>query len=235
MPHQDHDLIKWDEIPGVEKYPAIKEVGKNLVLGIENTAGGHQTSFMDELMVVGDRPTDIGKLRCLLEQVDSIRRALFDNLYKKKEYELKLNDLEANLKVPECALEFEKITNEFKINEVMFRKCLKRYNNYCALYKRIADRAGIKVLTDKMVEKNQAQEQLKTCFMQALRAAAARDSLPTEGDQMFADQVRISVSELNIEIREFAYKEDGTMRLFPHSEQVEWLETMWQKYKGRFK
>jgi len=308
---EEQDLIHWDEVPGIDKYPAIREMGKDLVAGIENTAGASQTLFMDEMMVVGDRPTDIGKLRCLLEQVDGIRRALFANLFKKKEYELKLVRLEKNLNTkcdcyvelelqrgvmeheikvnqlnikkvikllsdPKCdsveeleighykythdikanqfklkrveqllspskcdchsedELEYDKITSEFKMNEVMFHKVLKKYNGYCELYKKIGERAGITVLTDEMVDKNQPEEQVKTCFMQSLRAAGARDGFPTEGDHMFGDQVKISVFEMNDGIRELMYDRVGKPKPFTHDDQVKWRDEMWHRYKHRY-
>ena len=51
---------------------------------------------------------------------------------------------------------------------------------------------------------------------------------------MYGDQVRISVSELNLGIRELMYDKDDKPKLFTHLEQVKWRDDMWQKYKHRY-
>ena len=126
---------------------------------------------------------------------------------------------------------------DMDLNNVYHRAVIKRCVGFAEMYKEICTELGVDNITEEMIEANQPKEHLMSMFQQALRAAVSNAGIVDEGNLRYANNVKLSVSECQIEVQKFLFtgKDTNTYELrdFTLEEQNQWLEQMWEKYESK--
>lgn len=183
-----------------------------------------QSDFVNRYLTLGRKNTDIGKRAQALCEIESIRMAVYENTYRLRWSQWKLGLLKLfSPLLYLIGLGFVIKHKEDGI-EIAKRYLMGAKKNYDFFSSESGN------LTEKDTVKNDAEENIKTMFHQALHTALERGGIPDSGDLEYAAGLKISESDVIYEIQEFAFL-DGHLKRFTNQEKREWLDNMFERYK----
>ena len=216
-----------------EYYPVITKATRNF--------NKSQSQFMNNMLTIS-HPTELRNLRQILAQLNRAKQALDEAYFKvekkkiiikkrERELESEPDDLNKELLEIKIAESKSQLTHAMSAVEGAVRKV----SGYVSQYKHILKEKGIEEITEEDFEKDEERYHIMKMFEQALCAARSRGGPVDEGNHIYAYQIGLNGTAVQIEVSTYLTEEGETIKagkMPTHEHTWKWMNAMADKYVG---
>lgn len=240
--NEDYSLI----INDIKKYnPMFNIIKKTLPSMIKTTKNFNKTQsqFMDNMLTVS-HPTPIRNLRQILAEVEKTKMALNEAMINQKLKDVQIRELKHKLSMKEYKDGFDKEKIEIKILKYQnslnsaigyIEGAFRKMTNYAEQYNNILKSLNVKDINEVDFEKEEERYHIMKAFDQALCAARSHSGIIDEGNHIYFSQIGINGTQAQMEMNKYLSEQGKQIsegKEPTHERQVEWLNDMYDKFKG---
>lgn len=200
-----------------------------------------QSQYMDNVLTVS-HPTPLRNIRQILAEINRSKSALQEAYFKNKKKTIEIKILDKDIKKTKDKLQKEllNVDMEQKLAELESSKdyisgAVRKITNHIMQYKSILKELGVESFDELDFEKEEEQYHIKKSFDQALTAARSRGGSIDEGNHIYLNQIGINGANAQADILKHLSMENDLIKKgndIGHELVLEFLEKMYQKYKG---
>jgi hypothetical protein len=237
-------VVDLDPLVALQKpeYQEMLAVVNKSALEIQRTTqifNKTQSQFMDNMLTVSHL-TPFRNLRQVLAEMTRTRSALNEAYFNLKLKKIKAEELHFKWKTETDA--YKKAKLKVKVEQAEYQiassmeyvnSAIRKMANYTAQYNSI--KKQLPDLSEKTFEEQEERYHIMKAFEQGLCAARSHGGFIDEGNQIYLHQVGINGSLAQVEMTTYLNWEYTTLHNggeVTHADQLEWLESMADKFKG---